>query len=107
VVLGDSSGNDACSVKQMDENSWKKLQSLLQCKEKTDQQVADELFQSTGVKRSRSAIQKHRMVKLKNKPSMGRPTFLPHTAENKIINAIMRATEFRFIQCMQQCWPSE
>jgi hypothetical protein len=95
VVLGDSSGNDACSVKQMDENSWKKLQSLLQCKEKADQQVADEFFQSTGVKRSRSAIQKYRMLKLKKKPSMGRPTFLPHTAEYKIIDAIklMRASK--------------
>jgi len=72
-----------------------KLQSLLQCKEKTDQQVADELFQSTGVKRSRSAIQKYRMLKLKKMPSMGRPTFLPHTAAYKIINAIklMRANK--------------
>jgi hypothetical protein len=68
---------------------WQSLLNLLQCTEKSDRQIALELQEQTGVKRSRRAIQKYRTQCGKKMPVLGRPTFLTAEAEQKVVEAIL------------------
>jgi hypothetical protein len=88
-----SSDSEAEQKREMTEVHWKKLQLFMRCKDKTDLEISRQFFKETGVKRSRSAINKYRHQLSKNMPALGRPTFLPPNAERKVLQAIkfMRA----------------
>jgi len=59
-VVFDSNSSESDSEVQMTPAHWKTLLNLFKCKEKSDDQIAFDFCEQTGVKRSRSAIQKYR-----------------------------------------------
>jgi hypothetical protein len=70
-----SSDSESVSDVEMAQAHWQTLLDLFKCREKSVKQVALELQEQTGVKRSRSAIQKYRTQYGKKMPVIGRPTF--------------------------------
>jgi hypothetical protein len=84
-----SSDSESVSDVEMTQAHWQTLLNLFKCREKSDKQVALELQEQTGVKRSRSAIQKYRTQYGKKMPVIGRPTFLTAEAEGKVVEAIL------------------
>jgi hypothetical protein len=80
--------DDAHTDAEMTQDHWKTLLYLMKNKEKSSQQIADEFYAETGVKRSRPAIAKYRRQRTKTMPTMGRPTYLPSEAEQKVVDSI-------------------
>jgi hypothetical protein len=68
---------------------WKTLLDSFKCNEKSDDQIAFDFREQTGVKRSRSAIQKYRTRCGKKIPLLGIPTLLTAEAEQKVIEAML------------------
>jgi hypothetical protein len=106
VVL-DSNSSESDSEVQMTPAHWKTLLDLFKCNEKSDDQIAFDFREQTGVKRSRSAIQKYRTRCGKKIPLLGRPTLLTAESEQKVIEAMlfMRANRVPIYPMHHAMWP--
>jgi hypothetical protein len=87
--VDNSSDGESDSDVQMTPAHWQTLLTLCQCNEKSDEQIAQDFREQTGVKRSRSAIQKYRTRSGKKMPLLGRPTLLTAEAEQKVVEAML------------------